>query len=213
MSPRAYRLGRREADTEKTRARIVAAARRLLLSPRGFAESSIDAVAREAGVARMTVYHRFGSKRGLLQGIFDDLAARGGMSELRDVFRNPDPLAALSEFISVFTGFWTSGRVVIRRLHGQGVIDPALGEALREREERRREGLRVIVKRISEKEGRPRAAAFDDAVDTLFTLTSFETFDSLARGKRRPPDVTALVHRLALAAIRGEPPRGGNKPS
>jgi AcrR family transcriptional regulator len=184
-----------------------------LLSPRGFAEFSIDAVAREAGVARMTVYHRFGSRRGLLQGIFDDLAARGGMSELRDVFRNPDPFAALSEFISVFTRFWTSGRVVIRRLHGQGVIDPNLGEALREREERRREGLRVIVKRISEKEGRPRAAAFDDVVDALFTLTSFETFDSLARGKRPPRDVAALVYRLALAAIRGEPPRGANKPS
>jgi AcrR family transcriptional regulator len=213
VSPRAYRLGRREADTEKTRARIVAAARRLLLSPRGFAEFSIDAVAREAGVARMTVYYRFGSKRGLLQGMFDDLAARGGISELRDVFRNPDPFAALSEFISVFTRFWTSSRVVIRRLRGQGVIDPTLGDALREREERRREGLRVLVKRISEKEGRPKAAALDDIVDTLFTLTSFETFDSLARGKRRPADVTSLVLRLALAAIRGDPARGAIKPS
>jgi len=161
----------------------------------------------------MTVYHRFGSRRGLLQGIFDDLAARGGMNELRDVFRNPDPFAALAEFISVFTRFWTSGRVVIRRLHGQGVIHPNLGDALRGREERRREGLRVIVKRISEKEGRPKGAAFDDVVDVLFTLTSFETFDSLARGKRRPPDVAALVHRLALAAIRAESPRGANKPS
>jgi AcrR family transcriptional regulator len=184
-----------------------------LLSPRGFAVFSIDAVAREAGVARMTVYHRFGSRRGLLQGIFDDLAARGGMSELRDVFRSPDPFAALAEFISAVTRFWTSGRVVIRRLRGQGVIHPNLGDALREREERRREGLRVIVKRISEKEGRPKGAAFDDVVDALFTLTSFETFDSLARGKRRPPDVALLVHRLALAAIRGESPRGANKPS
>jgi hypothetical protein len=92
------------------------------------------------------------------------------------------------------------------------VIDPTLGEALRGREERRREGLRVIVKRISEKEGRPKAAAFDDVVDMLFTLTSFETFDSLARGKRRPKDVAALVHRLALAAVRAEPSRGASKP-
>lgn len=208
MSPRPYRLGRREADAEKTRARIVAAARRLLLSPRGFAQFSIDAVAREAGVARMTVYYRFGSRRGLLQGMFDDLAARGGIGKLRDAFRNPDPIAALSEFISVFTRFWSSGRLVIRRLHGQGVIDPALGEALREREERRREGLRVLVQRIAEKEGRPNAAAFDDVVDTLFTLTSFETFDSLARGKRRSADVMALVQRLALAAVGAGASRG-----
>jgi hypothetical protein len=140
--------------------------------------------------------------------MFDDLAARGGISKLRDAFRNPDPIAALSEFISVFTRFWSSGRLVIRRLHGQGVIDPALGEALREREERRREGLRVLVQRIAEKEGRPKAAAVDDVVDTLFTLTSFETFDSLARGKRRSADVTALVQRLALAAVGAGASRG-----
>jgi AcrR family transcriptional regulator len=173
-----------------------------LLSPQGFAEFSIDAVAREAGVARMTVYYRFGSKRGLLQGIFDDLAARGGIRELRDAFRQPDPVAALAEFISVFTKFWRSGRVVIRRLRGQGIIDPELGEALREREERRREGLRVIVKRIADERGLPKGVSFDDVVDALFALTSFETFDSLARGKRRPQDVSGLVQRLALAVLR-----------
>jgi hypothetical protein len=43
----------------------------------------------------------------------------------------------------------------------------------------------------------------EDAVDVLFALTSFETFDALARGGRRPADVTRLVQRLALAGIRG----------
>jgi AcrR family transcriptional regulator len=174
-----------------------------MLRPEGLAAFSVDAVAREAGVARMTVYYRFGSKGGLLQGIFDDLAARGGLRHLREAFRQPDPVEALSEFISIFTKFWRSGRVVIRRLHGQGVIDPELGEALREREERRREDLRVIVKRIAEKGGLPSEGSFDDVVDTLFTLTSFETFDSLARGKRRPRDVAALLQHLALAVVRG----------
>jgi AcrR family transcriptional regulator len=199
-------LGRREAASEKTRLRILAAARRLLLRPKGLAEFSIDAVAREAGVARMTIYYRFGSKRGLLQGIFDDLAARGRMGELREAFRRPDPVAALSEFVSVFTNFWNSGRLVIRRLRGQGVIDSELGEALREREERRREGLRVILGRIAEKKGLPESASFDDVVDVLFTLTSFETFDSLARGKRRPKDVAALLQRVAMAVVRGTSP-------
>ncbi len=202
MSPRPYRLGRREAASEKTRARILVAARRLLLRPRGLAEFSIDAVAREAGVARMTIYYRFESKRGLLQGLFDDLAARGGMSDLARAFRQDDPLAALSEFISVFARFWRSGRLVIRRLRGQGILDPELGEALREREERRREGLRVIVRRIAGKHGHPDPEAFDDAVDVLFALTSFETFDALARGKRGAGDVAALVQSLAKAALR-----------
>jgi AcrR family transcriptional regulator len=201
VSPRPYRLGRREAESEKTRARILAATRRLLLRPRGLAEFSIDAVAREAGVARMTIYHRFKSKRGLLEGLFHDLAARGKMSDLAGAFRQTDPLAALTEFIAVFTRFFTSGRLVLRRLHGQGVLDPELGQALSEREEWRREGLRVLVKRIAEKPGLPEWASFDDVVDLLFTLTSFETFDALARGKRRPPAVAALIARLAVSIV------------
>lgn len=66
MSPRPYRLGQRQAATEKTRARIISAARELLMESTGYTGFSIDAVARQADVARMTVYHQFGSKIGLL---------------------------------------------------------------------------------------------------------------------------------------------------
>jgi len=62
MSPRPYRLGQRQATTEQTRARILGAARELLTSSAGFAGYSIDAVARQADVALMTVYHQLGSK-------------------------------------------------------------------------------------------------------------------------------------------------------
>jgi AcrR family transcriptional regulator len=160
----------------------------------------------------MTVYNRFESKRGLLEALFDDLARAGRMDRLREAFRQPDPLAALSEFIAVFTRFWSSGRVLIRRLHGQGAMDADLGEALRAREERRREGLRVLLKRIAETHGFPDPASFDDSVDVLFALTSFETFDSLARGKRRPADVAALLQRVALAAIRESGKRSRSGP-
>ncbi len=202
MSPRPYRLGRREATGEETRSRILAAARDVLMAPEGPAAFSIDAVAREAGVSRMTVYYRFKSKRGLLEALFDDLAARGGMHKLAGAFQQPDPLQALSEFISVFTGFWTTGRLLIRRLHGMGEMDLELGEALRAREERRRHGLNVLLQRIAESRGLPAPTPIGDAVDILFMLTSFETFDALARGKRRPQDVAALVQRLALATLR-----------
>ena len=61
----------------ETRAQIVAAARSLLGGEESAARFSVDAVARAADVARMTVYHRFGSRAGLLEVIFDDLAERG----------------------------------------------------------------------------------------------------------------------------------------
>lgn len=201
MSPRPYQLGRRQAAGEETQARIVAAARKVLMRPEGPAAFSIDAVAREAGVSRMTVYYRFESKRRLLEALFDDLAARGGLHKLAGAFQQPDPLRGLKEFIGVFTGFWTTGRLLIRRLHGMGAMDPELGEALRAREERRRQGLNVIAQRIAGKGGLPASMPIDDVVDILFTLTSFETFDALARGRRRPEDVATLVQRLASATL------------
>src|SRR5262249_35010278 len=71
MSPRPYRLGQRQAAAEQTRARILAAARELLVASAGFSGFSVEAVARQAGVARMTVYYQFGSKPGLLEALYD----------------------------------------------------------------------------------------------------------------------------------------------
>src|SRR5947209_1545880 len=64
MSPRPYRLGRRKPAAQRTRARVLRAARELLTARAGAEPFSVEAVARRARVARMTVYHQFGSRRG-----------------------------------------------------------------------------------------------------------------------------------------------------
>src|SRR3979411_870604 len=97
VSPRPYQLGQREAASGQTRARLLDAARRLLGQEGGSGSFSIDAVAREADVARMTVYHQFTSKLGLLEALFDDLAHRGGLERMPAVFTRADPVAALEE--------------------------------------------------------------------------------------------------------------------
>ena len=71
MSPRAYRLGERQALVDETRGRIVAAARELLRAGDDVARFSMEAVARAAGVSRMTVYYQFGSRVGLLEAVCD----------------------------------------------------------------------------------------------------------------------------------------------
>jgi AcrR family transcriptional regulator len=203
MCPRPYRLGLRQKAGKATRARVLHAARKTLLRPEGPGGFSIDAVAHEAGVSRMTVYYRFESKRGLLEALFDDIAARGRIDRLPEAFRQSDPLVALASFLRVFTGFWASSRLLLRRLHGMAVMDAELDQALRHRSERRRHGLRVLVHRIAELQGLPGPP--EDVVDVLYTLTSFETFDSLARGKRGAEETGELVWRLALAALGKEP--------
>jgi len=200
VTPRPYRLGRRQAAVDRTRARILEAARALLVA-RGGAEFSIDAVARRARVTRATVYQRFGSRPQLLEALFDDLARRGGMWDLAAAFRQPDPDEALARFIATFGRFWTAHRPIHRRLLGLGALDAGLERTLRARQEWRRQGLRVIVGRVRERYGRPTADAEAETVDLLFALTSFQTFDVLAGAKRRPADVAPLVLRVARAVL------------
>src|SRR5438046_1401708 len=121
MSPRPYRLGQRQVTADETRSRILNAAREQLEKEASF---SIDAVARRADVARMTVYYQFGSRRGLLEALFDDLAAGGGIPQLPSAFQEPDPMLALDRLIEIFAHFWSSARVVHRRLRAIAVLDP-----------------------------------------------------------------------------------------
>lgn len=199
--PRPYRLGQRQAAADQTRARILAAARELLTSGDGVAGFTIDAVARQAGVARMTVYYQFDSKAGLLDAIFDDLAARGGMERMPDAFRQPEPLDALATYIAILGRFYDAHRLITRRLRGMAVLDPDLAQTLRSRDERRRTGLGVLVGRIAERHGRPAAASRDETIDVLHMLTSFESADTLAGPARTIEEVTPLLQRLARAVL------------
>ena len=201
MCPRPYRLGQRQIATEQTRARFLIAARELLLTSDAFSGFSIDAVARQADVARMTVYHQFGSKIGLLEALSDSLAAHGGMEQLANAFRRIDPLESLEEYIRVFSRFWQSDRLVTRRLRALSTLDPDFEQVVKARDERRREGLRVIVLRLVEKYGKPAPETIDETVNILFTLLSFETFDTLAGPTRSIEEVLPVVQRLARATI------------
>ena len=202
MTPRPYRLGQRQAAADLTRARILRAARELLTARKGTGRFSVDAVARRAGVVRMTVYHRFGSRRGLLEALFDSFAADAGLPrQLAIAFQEPDPLEALAGFITAFGRFWGAARLPLRRVRALAALDPQLGEAIEARNELRRKGVRVIVDRLSERCGRPVPEARDQAVEILYTLTSFETFDTLAGPARKPEQVAPVVQQLARAAI------------
>lgn len=222
MSPRSYKLGQRQASTEQTRNRILTAARELLMASDGFSSFSIDAVARQADVARMTVYHQFGSKIRLLEALCDSLAASGGMEQLASAFRQPKPLDALNQYILIFARFWEVDRLVMRRLRALAALDPDFEQLIRTRDEWRRKGVRVLAQRIIEKQTTSSSnvpkeignifcpdevqttspnETLDEIVDVLFTLISFETFDTLAGPSRSLEDIAPLVSKLAFAAF------------
>ena len=201
MSPRPYRLGQRQAATEQTRMRIISAARELLMAGDGFSSFSIDQVARQADVARMTVYHQFGSKSGLLEALCDSLAASGGMDQVATAFRQPEPLDVLNVYLQVFSRFWDADRLVTRRLRALAALDPDFEQVIRARDERRRQGVRVITERLLKQQVLPLDAPLEEIVDILFTLSSFETFEALAGPTRSLQEVAPLVCQLAHAAL------------
>lgn len=199
--PRPYRMVKRKAATEQNRERILASARALLLSE-DFSEFSMEAVASKAGVIRPTLYYQFKSKAGLLEQLYNYIARRGNIQELATVFRyGNDPLQHLHEFIRFFLRFWHSDRDLIRRLHGLGALDSEIGLGLRARNERRRNGLKVIVERYENSYRSLTPIERPIAIDTLHMLTSFETFDALAVPGRSLEDLAKIIQKLAYQAL------------
>lgn len=190
--PRAYSPVNRQRAVHAGRERIVAAARELL-EAEGAEAFSVDAVARRAKVARATVYNQFESKGGLLEAIFDSLAVEG-FGRMSDVFGQEDPVAALDAFVAVFGRFWTVNRRAHARLFAAAEHDPELAAAMVARNERRRQGLTELVRRLG-----PRMQPVvprSEVVNVLFVLLGQPTFSALAGEERTPADVIPLVRKL-----------------
>ena len=98
MSTRSYVSSVRTAAAAAKRDRVIEAAARSLREDASIAGFSLDAVAKAAGVTRLTVYHQFGSRRGLLEAVFDDIARRGGLNEIAGAMAtDPEFAQALGE--------------------------------------------------------------------------------------------------------------------
>jgi AcrR family transcriptional regulator len=196
MKARPYRSARRVAEAKRTREKIVAAAGALLAAQEGTRSLSLQAVAKKAGVTRLTVYNQFGSRRALLEALFDERAARGGLHRIPEAMADPDPIAGLRRVISIFCDFWSFDTAGLSRLHAAGASDRELEASLRERNERRRRLLSVLVSRMAEVR-QPR-----DLVDVLFALTSLPFFAQLTSNGRTTEAACRLIEALSIDAVR-----------
>jgi AcrR family transcriptional regulator len=181
MTPRAYHSTVRDEAAEKTRGRILVAAIKHLRA-KGAGGFSLDAVAQKAKVTRLTVYNQFGSRRVLLEAVFDDHAVRGGLTRLGEVMAASDPRAGLNRLVEVFCDFWSFDHEAFASLLAMGGADTEFETALRARNERRRCLIAALVARQVER-GEVAVAAATGLTDVLFALTSFPFYAELARGR------------------------------
>ncbi|MDB5360865.1 MAG: TetR/AcrR family transcriptional regulator [Rhodospirillales bacterium] len=193
MPTRTYDSPKRVAAAVEKRDRVVEAASRVLSARTDIAAFSLDAVAKAAGVTRLTVYNQFGSRRGLLEAVFDARARRGGLGRIAEAMTLADPRAGLDRLVEIFCDFWGDDPAA-GALHAAAALDTEFALALAERHERRREAIRVLIGRLPLDDAQ-------DAVDLVFALTSFALFDMIRPGRSKEA-VCALLKSACAAALR-----------
>ena len=189
--PRSYVSAKRDAASAEKRQQVITAAARLL--DNGPAMVSMEAVAKAAGVTRLTVYKQFGSRRGLLEAVFDDTARRGGVIRMGEAMHNPDARAGIDQAIDILCEFWGS-HPAFAKLHDAAATDPEFAEAIATRNERRRLIFNALLQRLPGSE-----AARAECGDLIFGLTSMAMFQTL--GATRSPAQIAATLKSAIGGI------------
>ncbi len=82
------------ARGEATRGQLIAIARRMF-ADRGYEDTSIEAVLKEAGVSRGSLYHHFASKEALFGAVAEDVETSVGEQTLAAAAGSDGPVAAL----------------------------------------------------------------------------------------------------------------------
>jgi len=211
MSPRPYRMERRQAARDETRDRILNAARQLL-SASSSSELTMDAIARRADVSRLTIYYQFGSRAGLLEALYDHLAARGNMARMAEVFQEKDAARALNKMVGTFVGFWASDAPALRRLRAMAALDSEIGRGVHERDARRPRIASELLARSSAGDARGADGGLQQVANVVGMLTSFETYDALSRSGHSDEEIVTLLTTLVDCAV-NRPVRAKSRPA
>ena len=198
---RPYDLRKRQESSDRNRVAAVEAAKRIL-SRDGFLQLSMAAIAKESGLTRQTVHNLFGAKMDVIEALFDDLADRAGMQNMRAIMHSSDPAWMIDEYLRLMLSLWSQDRVLIRRVHGLRAIDPELGAALDRRDQRKKRVIGRILY-VLEK-CRSSALSSDErqyCQSILYAFTSVEVYEQLAQILGSVDVVSEVVLRTVSRAL------------
>nr|WP_255480124.1 TetR/AcrR family transcriptional regulator [Quadrisphaera sp. RL12-1S] len=146
--PRSYRSPKREADASATRARVLDAAAELFAT-RGYAATTMKAVAERAGVSVPTV-HLQGAKHALLVAALDRAFAGDEAEqlltdrpELTAVMAEADVGTAFERYLSFLAEANERSAPLVAALSAAARVDPEAGAAYERLEERRWQDMAV----------------------------------------------------------------------
>ena len=188
---------------QQTRRDILRAARRLF-AERGYAATSINDIAEEAGVAIQTIYARLGSKRGMLLALIDLIDEEAGVGSLaEEVTSAARPLGALRAGVHLTRSFQERCGDIIEALFTATGAEPELADAVAEGQRRHREGARITIDRIQALGGLRNDVSPDRAQALLALSTNHEAWRELTSGYQLDWDPAEdwLVDALSRALL------------
>lgn len=176
---RPYKSKRREQQALETREAVLASARSLF-AERGYAATTIEAIAERAEVAVPTVYFVFRSKRGILSTLLEVLLKQAALGETyRELMAEPDPRRQLRLSVHITRPVMEEAGDLIDALRSAGSTDAEFRETWGELERGRREGIKAFVRSLARRGHlRPRLTE-EQATDIHWSMVSHELYHLL----------------------------------
>ncbi len=177
---RRYASSLRQEQARQTRARILDSAQRLF-SERGYANTSMEAIATAAGVATDTVYASFRSKSGLLHKLLDirvvgDEAPVGVIEREgpQAVKREPNQQRQLEAFAADVTAILERARPVDDIVRGAAAVDPEIAAFRTRMQEGRLDNMRQLASWIASNGPLRGSVGVEEAATIIWTVASPE---------------------------------------
>jgi AcrR family transcriptional regulator len=210
----------RKADRgRQTRARIVNAATRLF-AEQGYLDTTMAAIAAEAGVAVQTLYLGFGSKGAILKAAHDvaivgddepiPLLERPWIAELR---AEPDGARALALLLANALPI-IERAAPIHTVIQAAAADPEVAEQLQENEAGRFTSMQTYARELAAKPGFAPDLSADTAADVLYAVITADVYRRLVLERHWPREQwSAWIYDLAAAQFFPGLPRSATAPN
>jgi AcrR family transcriptional regulator len=174
----------RRRRSQRTRARVVAAAQHLFLE-HGYVATTIEAVAASAGVAVQTVYHSVGTKHGLLAAVLDTTIA-GDAEPVPIVDRPwademagaPDAVGAVAQLVAGSVAIVARAAPLLEVVH-RAAADPDVAALLADTRRRRRADQHALVAMLATAGHLPPTLDVPTAADVVYGILNEEVFQLL----------------------------------
>ena len=176
---RPYHSQVRQRQAEETRRRILVAARSLFES-RGYAVTTLEAIADLAEVSPKTITAVFGSKLALLAEVINPEAFSPRVRQLIEELRaTEDPSRRLSLVAQITRQAYEPLASSLELLRTAGAVAPELADVARQIEVRRRQNQARLIASLHDQEMLRPGLSFEEATDVLWALTSYDLYRML----------------------------------